>query len=96
MAVENNTIIKKMIDELNLAKENQQNHDTMVRHISNVKVLCDLFIEEEPVPAVITKSKVSDGISEAELKAMIGSQGQLKKTVIDDEKEANGGSIFDF
>ncbi|AXI10673.1 hypothetical protein CV093_19200 [Oceanobacillus sp. 143] len=96
MAVENNTILKKMINELNMAKENQHNHDTMVRHISNVKVLCDLFIEEERAPAVITKHKVSNEISEEELKAMIGNQGQLKKTAIDDEEEANGGSIFDF
>ncbi|RDW20503.1 YwdI family protein [Oceanobacillus chungangensis] len=96
MAVENNTIIKKMINELNLAKENQHNQDTMVRHISNVKVLCDLFIEEESTPAVITRSKDSNEISEEELRAMIGNQGQIKKVVIDDEEEANGGSIFDF
>ena len=95
MAVENNTIIKKMMDELNLAKENQHNHDIMVRHISNVKVLCDLFIEEDSAPIAVTKDKVSDEISDEELKAMIGNQGQLKKTVIDDEED-NGGSIFDF
>ncbi|MBR3118203.1 YwdI family protein [Oceanobacillus profundus] len=100
MAVANNTIIKKMLNELYLAKENQHEQDQMVAHIANVRLLCDLFLEgEQPV---VKQEKT--GFTDAEIKVMLGEQkvgndslqvNNPKSTKLDDEG-ANGNSIFDF
>ncbi|RKQ31529.1 YwdI family protein [Oceanobacillus halophilus] len=108
MAVSNETILKKMMNELNQAKENEHSQEKMVKHIANVKLLCDLFLEEDPEKETIKEAVKSqtkrDEFSQAELKAMIGDQAvikniqeeQTKKKQIIDHEEANGSSIFDF
>jgi len=95
MAVANETIINKMITELNQAKENELSPEKMVKHIANVRLLCDLFLEEDSV------KPDAKAASQAELKAMIGEEGMNKqlhhkeKSSIDHD-DANGDSLFDF
>ncbi|WP_156290187.1 YwdI family protein [Oceanobacillus salinisoli] len=104
MAVANETIIKKMFNELNEAKGNQHNHDKLVKHIANVKLLCDLFLEEDDKEAMVKPVQNKEQFSQAELKAMIGEQEAVKKIQKEQSKklqtinheEANGSSIFDF
>ncbi|WP_339226467.1 YwdI family protein [Oceanobacillus sp. FSL K6-2867] len=100
MAVANETIIKKMQNELYLAKDNEHAQDQMMRHIANVRLLCDLFLEgNQPV---VEQEKID--FSEAEMKVMFGEQKiandslKVKKplgTKLNDD-DANGDSIFDF
>ncbi len=86
-----------MIHELYEAKESQHSHEKMVAHIANVRLLSDLFLEEDQ--QTVNKAE----LSKEEMKAMIGEQSTSKqmqgksetKPIIDHE-EANGKSIFDF
>lgn len=102
MAVENETILNKMMNELNKAKESQHDKDKFKQHIEHVKLLCELFIDEENT--IVEKSVTKQEFSEAELKAMIGEpevikkiqQQQIKKIETLDHDDANGNSIFDF
>jgi len=102
MAVSNDTIIKKMIQELYQAKEDQHSHKRLVEHIANVRLLCDLFLEEDTSIPVQQKSVSESEFTQAEIKAMLGEQAggkilqqkQEKKSI--DHEEANGDSIFDF
>lgn len=100
MAVSNEAMIAKMIQELQQAKQQTTKQDTMKQHLSHVRLLCDLILQED-TPAIAATSKSE--ISEAEMKAMLGSaqpnqvkeQQQIGKQSINHE-EANGSSIFDF
>lgn len=103
MAVENDTILNKMEHELEKAKKSQHDPVAFKQHMAHIKLLCDLFIEEEDSTAEkVTKN--NEEFSAAELKAMIGDQEviqkmqkqQWKKTETIDHEEANGDSIFDF
>ncbi|PAV31416.1 hypothetical protein CIL05_01815 [Virgibacillus profundi] len=93
MAVTNDTIIQKMINELNQAKANSTDQVKMIKHIENVRLLCDLFVDDSTVDA--------NEISPEEMKAMIGAQtnpvkqDKDKKSIINHD-EANGDSLFDF
>ncbi len=103
MAIENETILNKMLKEINDAKENQNNQDKLLIHINNVKLLCDLFLEEDSEKNSAVQEQ-RDEFTEAELKAMIGKQDtikkiqqqQLKQSETIDHEQANGDSIFDF
>lgn len=91
--VENGTVIQKMIYELNQAKE-QHNQDKMIKHIENVRLLCDLFLEGGS-PSTSNKEE----ISAEEMKAMLGKQASENKQIKSkpmDHDDANGDSIFDF
>ncbi|WP_249869366.1 YwdI family protein [Oceanobacillus saliphilus] len=96
MAITNDKLMKKMIHELYEAKENQHSDKKMASHIANVRLLCDLFLEDDHQVEEETE------FSKEEIKAMIGEQsgnkgslqGQTADPVTDDE--ANGKSIFDF
>jgi len=85
-----------MIHELYEAKDQQHSHEKMVKHIANVRLLCDLFLEEDDVSV-----KESGGISKAEWKAMLGEterpkiHEEMQHSAIDHD-DANGDSIFDF
>ncbi|MFU0789432.1 YwdI family protein [Virgibacillus proomii] len=103
MAVANATIINKMITELNKAKADPENTIEITKHISHVRLLCDLLLEEQPKTVNQTDEHT---ISQLELKAMIGERDDSK--VIQqqhqdsgnssklDHDDANGDSIFDF
>ncbi|WP_067728434.1 YwdI family protein [Oceanobacillus damuensis] len=99
MAITNERIIKKMIHELYEAKENSQSEEKVVAHIANVRLLCDLFLEEDNTEAVERETE----FSAEELKAMIGAQSGSKTAApkqttkrTTNHEEANGESIFDF
>ncbi|MEC5424419.1 YwdI family protein [Virgibacillus sp. C22-A2] len=94
MAVANSTIIEKMINELKEAKE-KSDQQKVVNHIANVRLLCDLFLEEDSA----VKKEPELNITKEEMKAMIGEQKSVTKThsgssIMQDD--ANGDSIFDF
>lgn len=93
MAVSNEKIINKMIQELYQAKEKNETKQ-MHTHISNVKLLCELLLDEED------STENTEEISQAELKAMLGDsvdhKPTIKRTTTIDHEEANGTSIFDF
>lgn len=100
LAVANKTIIRKMKSELQKAMTQEDNHKILKQHISNVKLLCELILDEveEDGATVATKSEIST----QEMKAMLGEQYALKnrkpkqnKAFID-HGQANGDSIFDF
>jgi Family of unknown function (DUF5327) len=101
MAVANETILIKMMHELQQAKDNQHHQDTMLKHIENIRLLCDLFLEEGKSGAVLNSPKRNE-ISAVELKAMLGedqstvSQKTFKKSIELDDEDGNGKSIFDF
>ena len=103
MAVSNERILQKMMTELKEANDSQHNPKEMLKHIENIRLLCDLFLpEDENTPPVKTLNK-SPEISEAELKAMIGEAGKTNSTSqpkfkksIEMDDEGNGDSIFDF
>lgn len=92
MAVENETIIQRMINELNKAR-NADEH-VMKNHIANVQLLCDLMLEGDKPQSPETN------FTKEEMKAMIGKNSNDKvrpvhrSTTIDDD--ANGESLFDF
>src|SRR5699024_6330936 len=98
MAVSNGAIREKMTEELHQTKQQSTHQEAMKKHLSHVRLLCDLILQEEDTPATI-KSE----ISEAEMKAMLGTaqpnqikeQQQLSKQTVNHEG-ANGNSIFDF
>jgi hypothetical protein len=103
MAIENETILNKMLKEINDAKGNQHNQGKLLNHISNVKLLCDLFLEEDSEKIQEVPER-RDEFTEMELKAMIGKQDTIKKIQQqqlsqiekNDYEQEDGGSIFDF
>lgn len=101
MAVANETIINKMMQELTEAKTNPHHKETLNKHIEHVKLLCELILDEErPHSNIKTEDKTK--ITAEEMKAMMGqSQAQTlqnpshRETTLDHD-DANGESIFDF
>jgi hypothetical protein len=101
VAVANDIILQKMKHELELAKQKQHIKEDMLKHIENIRLLCDLFLPEEKNESTLTDSA---DISAAELRTMLGgektpsstSQPTFKKTIELDEDDGNGTSLFDF
>ncbi|MBP1969817.1 hypothetical protein J2Z83_001925 [Virgibacillus natechei] len=103
MAVGNDKVIQKMISELNQAKEQNHKQDKWLKHIENVRLLCDLLLEDDASESTNEAKSPTESISTEEMKAMIGKQesevksnpDKFKKSTIDHDI-ANGNSIFDF
>ena len=101
LAVDNEKVLQKMMIELQQAKELQDNDAAMLKHIQHIRLLCDLFLEEDET--AVNPPKRTNNVEEAELKAMLGEKGygiekskqQEMKSQIDHDG-ANGSSIFDF
>ncbi|MFD2044374.1 YwdI family protein [Ornithinibacillus salinisoli] len=94
MAIANETIIQKMIQELQQAKQ-QQSQTEIVKHMEHVRLLCDLFLAESDSSSEVSKEEISP----EEMKAMLGEtrkQQSFQKTSRLEENDANGKSIFDF
>lgn len=95
MAIEYESIIQKMITELQYAKTEQHHYAKMKRHIANVHVLSELILDEE------SPGKSTDNITSQEIKAMLGNNKNntnnqsLGKSSLDADQE-EPGSIFDF
>jgi len=102
MAVENEKVLQKMMMELQQAKQLKNNNAAMLNHIRHIRLLCDLFLDEEDKPSAVPQTK-QENMEEAEMKAMLGEKAygvekykqQEKKAQIDHDG-ANGSSIFDF
>ncbi|WP_138420479.1 YwdI family protein [Aquibacillus sediminis] len=101
MAITNESIINKMLHELENAKAKKDRDDAVREHIRAVRSLCDLILDQS---SDVT-SKQPTASNEQELKAMMGSlefpQASPKQTSIQkqstiDHGEANGKSLFDF
>jgi len=100
MAVSNETIIQKMMQELNKAKVVSHNTENMTKHIEHVKLLCELLLEDKDEYTNQATSKTRTKITAAEMKAMMGRTDSKKVTPSSagriDHGDANGESIFDF
>ncbi len=111
MSVSNETIINKMIAELEAAKRDANNSSQLKKRIGNVRMLSELFDEETPTltkestvssittPHIIQDSDSESQFTDAEIKAMLGNTSKssgLKKKKSTDDDEANGDSLFDF
>ena len=100
MGVANERLIKKMQRELEQASAQQKLGGNWRRHIERVQLLSELLLEEEPENT--SPSAPASGITEAEMKAMLGeekqtaSSGSKKQNLLDEDDDVNGDSIFDF
>ncbi|SET75594.1 hypothetical protein SAMN05216389_12515 [Oceanobacillus limi] len=103
MAVADETIIEKMIQELQKANK-QSNQSKKRKHIENVRLLCDLFLPEKELEEDFSSNDLNEEITPEEMKAMLGetnsttskSNTSYRKTTALDEDDANGKSLFDF
>ncbi|MEW9676352.1 YwdI family protein [Lentibacillus sp. L22] len=97
MSVTDQTVLQRIIREAQQAREKQTSHKKMIEHIKNVKLLCELLLENTDEPTATTND-----ITANEMKAMMGKtydsprNGQLGKQSEFDDDGANGESIFDF
>ena len=100
VGVANERLLKKMQRELERASAQQKSGGNWRRHIERVHLLSELLLEEEPENT--SPSASASGISEAEMKAMLGEGNQTasssskKQSLLDDDDDVNGDSIFDF
>lgn len=99
MAIPNEKILNKMMNELQEAKLNQANQRRMVKHIENVRLLSELLIEGDSDGSALKPTSPTE-ITDDEMKAMLGGTS-TKKTKDPDESKAdhdqvNGKSILDF
>lgn len=98
MSISTTSILKKMLNEAKLANDKKTNTNDMQKHVANVKLLCDLLLDEEE-----TVDKAEEhSITPDEMKAMMGKSdrserlsSESRRTEIDND-DANGKSIFDF
>ena len=94
MAISNAQMIKRMEQELYLAKV-AADEQTMHRHLGHVRLLCDILLDENPTlqteNQTATKIEPNAHISETEMKAMMGS---TTKQIRANDKPQD--SIFDF
>lgn len=94
MVVSKQVIIKKMINELQVAAQ-EQNEEDVHQTIASVRLLCDLILEDEPSKVATEDRKQS--ITDEELKAMLGKSEKRAEDVKQrHQDDANGDSIFDF
>ncbi|GGC86508.1 hypothetical protein GCM10007216_16520 [Thalassobacillus devorans] len=110
MAISNETVLKKMMNEIQEAMVNHGETASVREHVRAVRLLCDLMLDDrhQPAPQAEDRSlKYPDptDVSEPtadEVRAMMGDvagssyQKKEKKKQKDEHDEANGDSIFDF
>lgn len=106
MTVSYQTILKKMATEIQKAQLKKENQEAVQQHVTHIKLLCDLIIEDASSSKPQT---TTDAITDEEMKMMVGdAHKQSRKTertstvqstqIYDpDESESlKGDSIFDF
>ena len=102
MSMQNQTVLTKMMKELNAAIDKEQDGQNFLQHINNIKLLSELFLEEAGEPVQTVRSSESQNtFSEQEIKAMLGEKkrsgiANQNPPATTDYGEANGDSIFDF
>ncbi|QHS23610.1 YwdI family protein [Virgibacillus sp. MSP4-1] len=102
MPVSDRKVLKKMLNEVHQAMENAHDPGKMKEHIKSVRVLTDLFIDEDTstseteVMRKLTQESVpeSSATQQATTPSPSPSTGQRQTTI--DHEGANGDSIFDF
>ena len=94
MAISNAHMIKRMEQELHLAKF-ATDEQMMHTHLGHVRLLCDILLDEKPAihtkERTVPKDEPNAHISEKEMKAMMGSTS----TQIQSNKKPQD-LIFDF
>lgn len=85
MAIKDDTVLKKMMGELQEAITKENQGGSTREHIRAIRLLCDLMLEEQG-----SMSK------DAELKKMMGSLNAPSDQSPVDHEDANGKSLFDF
>ena len=91
MVIKNETVIQKMIKELQSALVKAKDSQELTKHIEKVHLLCELMLDDE------NKQSEPSKITNKEMRVMVGEkveQQNTKKSFKHDE--ANGDSIFDF
>lgn len=105
MAISNETIINKMIQELQEAKKAAHQQEIVNQHIANVRLLSELFTGTGGGSDLKSSRQTmiedtEESFSDAEIKAMFGKLHQSNVVVPEQNKleddDANGDSIFDF
>ena len=91
MHVSSKSIIEKMEAELRKAKAEGADRESLLRHVANIKVLCELLLDES-----------TDGKKEADPTLANPSLAEIKKMMgtssvqTDEEIKHDPTSIFDF
>lgn len=91
MVIKNETVIHKMINELQAALVKSNDSQKVAKHIENVQLLCELLLDGA------NKTIESNEITSREMQVMVGEKVKkqnTKKSITHDK--ANGDSIFDF
>ncbi|MFD1361595.1 DUF5327 family protein [Lentibacillus salinarum] len=98
MAVETGTILHKMKRELAHAQQTDADEPAMKHHVANIRLLCELLLEEPSTSP--SPSDSGRDVTAAEVKAMMGEKSPERTakptSLTDDHDGANGSSIFDF
>lgn len=103
MAITNQAVLQKMVNELQQAMAKGERSDSVREHVRAVRLLCDLILDEDETPV----KQVSQLDQDLELKKMMGNLSNVPKSVPSsqatksdqpkiDHGDANGNSIFDF
>jgi len=90
MNVSSKAILSKMEAEITNAKHNHSNRESLLRNVANIKVLCELLLDES--------IEVADNISRAaptveEVEKMMGRTANVEA---EENVSHNPKSIFDF
>ena len=107
MSVSYATILEKMVAELKQAQINQADQEAVQQHVAQVKLLCDLILNEKASAERPSEKPSESRVTEKEMQVMVGKQ---KEEIVKDPfaKEAGkgqrisasedleGDSIFDF
>lgn len=90
MNISSKVILKKIESEIQQAKQETVNREAYLRRIANVKVLCELLLDE-PTDETTSTSVTKPTVEEVE-RMMKGTQPSKQAG----ESEHNPESIFDF
>lgn len=106
MAISNETVLKKMMNEIQEAMLKNGETASVREHVRAVRLLCDLMLDERPAQSTGSSAYPDPADVEepttAEIRKMMGDdsaskqQSDQKKNPAIDHDEANGDSIFDF
>ncbi len=89
MAVSDQKVLRKMMNELQLAMEDVDNVSKMKGHVRSIQILCDLLLDEE--------SSTDEKVVLTKMKEQIVKPSTIEENKGEiDHDGANGPSIFDF
>ncbi|WP_368653383.1 YwdI family protein [Ornithinibacillus sp. 4-3] len=91
MTISNNTVLQKMMKELQEAQIQQQHNQDITIHISKIYMLCELLLDKQESGSPLDATQQEQIAMFGEIRA----SKEDKHEKIDHE-DANGDSIFDF